>query len=178
MNKVHQKIRMSREFLLSVNIGEYDMENIILDLESDVNVLLKHTWETIRKLKLIWSPIHLISVNQHKIVLIGSLLWLIVNIDGVCCIVEFEVIEIIDGNKPYRELLGIDWDFDNQKLMDMKNRQMVFEAGDWKVTVPLDPTEGRKFVDPSKGKELDNMYNVIARMDVYVNHGADGALIW
>jgi hypothetical protein len=75
-----------------------------------------------------------------------------VNIDGVCSIDDFEVIEIVDGNKPYPTLLGLDWDFDNQTLIDLKKRQMVFEAGDWKVTVPLDPTEGRIFVEPDKGE--------------------------
>jgi hypothetical protein len=34
-------------------IGEYDVENIILDLGSDVNVLPKKTWEMMGKPKLI-----------------------------------------------------------------------------------------------------------------------------
>jgi hypothetical protein len=35
------------------------MDNIILDLGSNVNVILKHTWEMMGKPKLIWSPIQL-----------------------------------------------------------------------------------------------------------------------
>jgi hypothetical protein len=45
------------------------MDNIILDLGSDVNVLPSKTWETMGKPKLIWSPIQLRLENQHKIVL-------------------------------------------------------------------------------------------------------------
>jgi len=88
------------------------------------------------KSKLIWSPIQLRLANQHKIVPIGRLLGVNVNIDGVCNIVYFEVIEIVHGNDPYLELLKIDWDFDNQILIDLKMREMVFEAGHWKVTMP------------------------------------------
>jgi hypothetical protein len=36
-----------------------------------------------------------------------------VNIDGVCSVVDFEVIEIVDGSTPYLELLGINWEFKN-----------------------------------------------------------------
>jgi hypothetical protein len=57
LNKVLHKRRTSREFRLSVHIVGYDMDNVILDLGSDVNVLLKKTWEMMGKAKLIWSPI-------------------------------------------------------------------------------------------------------------------------
>jgi hypothetical protein len=36
-----------------------------------------------------------------------------VNINGVCNMVEFEVIEIMDENQPYPTLVGLEWDFDN-----------------------------------------------------------------
>jgi hypothetical protein len=101
VNQVLCKKRTSREFRLSVQIGEYDMDNVILDLGSDVNVLPKKTWEMMGKSKLIWSPIQLRLVNQHKIVPIGRLLGVPMNIDGVHSIEYFEVIEIMDDSHPY-----------------------------------------------------------------------------
>jgi hypothetical protein len=86
------------------------MDNIILDMGSDVNVILKKTWEMMGKPKLIWSPIQLRLANQHQIVPIGRLTGVNVNIDGVHKIADFEVIEIVDGRKPYRiclDLIGI-----------------------------------------------------------------------
>jgi hypothetical protein len=130
------------------------------------------------KTKLIWSPIQLRLVNKHKIVPIGSLLWVNVNIDGVRNIVDFELIEIVDGGKPYPKLVGLDLDFDNQTLIDLKKRHIVFEVRDWKVIAPLDPIEGRRYVEPMKGKDLDNLYNVTTHMDDYVNPTSYGALIW
>jgi hypothetical protein len=53
---------------------------------------------------------------------------------------------------------------------------MVFEAGGWKVTTSLDPMEGRRYMEPTKGKELDNMYNVTVWMYDYVNPIEDGSL--
>jgi hypothetical protein len=81
------------------------MDNIILDLGSDVNVLPKQTWETMGKPKLIWSPIQLRLVNQHKIVPIGRLLGVNVNIDGVRSIVDFKVIEIVYGSKTLSNII-------------------------------------------------------------------------
>jgi hypothetical protein len=118
------------------------MDNIILDMGSDVNIILKKTWEMMGKPKLIWSPIQLRLENQHKIVLIGRLTGVNVNIDGVHNTTYFEVIKIVDGSKPYPTLLGLDWDFDNQTIIDLKKRQMIFEVEDLRVTMPLDPTEG------------------------------------
>jgi hypothetical protein len=40
-------------------------------------------------------------------------------------------------------LLGIDWDFDKQTIIDLKKRQMIFEVEYLRFIAPLDPTEGR-----------------------------------
>jgi hypothetical protein len=47
------------------------VDNIILESDSDVNMLPNKTWEMMGKPKLIWSPIQLRLANQHKIVPIG-----------------------------------------------------------------------------------------------------------
>jgi hypothetical protein len=45
VNHLHTRRRTSREFRLNVNIGDFNMGDIILDLGSEVNVLLKKTWK-------------------------------------------------------------------------------------------------------------------------------------
>jgi hypothetical protein len=70
----------------------------------------------------------------------------------VCNTTYFEVIEIVDGSKHYPCFLGLDWDFDNQKIIDLKKRQMIFELTDLRVIAPLDPIEGRRYVEPARGK--------------------------
>ena len=45
INQFHRKKRTSREFRLNANIEYFNMENVILDLGSDVNIFPKKTWE-------------------------------------------------------------------------------------------------------------------------------------
>jgi hypothetical protein len=93
---------------VSAQFGEYDVDNVILYLGSDVNVLPKKTWEMMVKPKLIWSPIQLILANQHKIVLIGQLRGVIMNIDGVHSVADYEIIDIVDDSQPYPTLMVLE----------------------------------------------------------------------
>jgi len=54
-----------------VQIGEYEMDQVILDLGLDANVLLKQTWERMGRPTLQWSPIQLRKANQQKIIPMG-----------------------------------------------------------------------------------------------------------
>jgi hypothetical protein len=81
------------------------MDNVILDLGSDVNVLPRQTWEMMGKPKLVWSTVQLRLENQHKIIPIGRLVGVPVNIDGVHNIANFEVIEIMDNSQSYPTFL-------------------------------------------------------------------------
>jgi len=52
-------MRMGREMRLTAQIREYEMNQVIMDIGSDVNVLQKQTWEHIGRHNLQWSPIQL-----------------------------------------------------------------------------------------------------------------------
>ena len=65
-----------------------------------------------------------------------------VDIDRVRKYLDFEVIEIVDDSFPYPALLGIDWDFNNSTIVDLKKRRMEFEGNGINVISPLDPDEG------------------------------------
>jgi hypothetical protein len=130
------------------------------------------------KPKLIWSPVQLRLENQHKIIPIGRLTGVTVNIDGVPSVADFEVIEIMDDNEPYTTLMGLEWAFDNQVIINLKRRKMIFEVGDLKVIAPLDPMEGKRYIEPARWNKIDNLYNMTACMDDYVNPTTNGALSW
>jgi hypothetical protein len=154
------------------------MDNIIMDVRSNVNVIPRQTWEIMSELKLIWSLVQLRLANQLKIVPIGRMTRVSVSIDGVRSMANSEVIEIVDGSTPYPTLLGPDWAFENYTIIDLKKRHMIFEVENLKVISSLDPTEGRRYVEPGKGKELDNLHNMTTRMNNYVNPTVDGVLSW
>jgi hypothetical protein len=54
--------------------------------------------------------------------------------------VDFEVIEIVDDTTPYPALLGLDWEFVNQVVINLKTRKMTFESGEYRVISPMDPS--------------------------------------
>jgi hypothetical protein len=98
VNQFLHKKRTNKEFKLSVQIGEYDMDNVILDLGSNVNVIPRKMWEMMGKLKLVCSTVQLRLDNQHKIILIKRMVGVSMNIYGVCNVDEFEFIKIVDNS--------------------------------------------------------------------------------
>lgn len=74
------------------------------------------------KPKLQWWPIHLRMWNQQNIVPLGRLSNITVDIEGVCTTTIFEVIEIMDDSNPIPALLGLDWEFFNMAIINLKKR--------------------------------------------------------
>jgi hypothetical protein len=124
---------------LNENIGDFNMGNVILDLGSDVNILPKNTWEAMGEPTLGYSNIQLKLSNQQRVIPIGRLKNKIVDLDGVHTTIDFEVMDMVDESIPFPALLGIDWDFDNQAIIDLKTIKMIFEVGKFRVVSPLDP---------------------------------------
>jgi hypothetical protein len=58
--------------------------------------------------------------------------------------------------------MGLEWAFNSKKTINLKRREMIFEEGDLKVTMPLDPTKGKRYIEPVKGNKIDNLYNMNA----------------
>jgi hypothetical protein len=111
---------------MNSQIGEYDIDYVVLNLGSEVNVMMKKTWALMEKPKLIYSPIRLRMANQQDVNPFGRLEHVPVDINRVRTFVYFEVIEIVDASFPYPALLGIDWAFDNSTIVDLKKRCIKF----------------------------------------------------
>jgi hypothetical protein len=60
----------------------------------------------------------------------------------------------------------------------MKKRDIIVEVGALKVTGPLDPTKGKRYIEPARGNEICNLYNMTTLIDDYVNPTVNGALSW
>ena len=70
-----------------------------------------------------------------------------INIEELCTFAYFEVINIVDDTNPYPTLLGIDWDIDNQTIINFKKRILSFEDNEMRVVSPIDPLEGQRYVE-------------------------------
>jgi len=89
---------------------------------------------------------------------------IIVDIEGACTLVDFEVIEIVDDNNPYPALLGIDWATDMNEVINLKKRKMIFEKKSLCVVVPLDPAEGLRYIEPVCDYESDDDLDCIYKI--------------
>jgi hypothetical protein len=67
VHQIGKKRRTNKELHLNAQIGEYDIDYMVLDLGSKVNVMTKQTWALMGKPKLIYSPIRLRMDNQQAV---------------------------------------------------------------------------------------------------------------
>ena len=49
VNQIRSKRKIDRELRMTTQIGDYDMDYIILELDSDVNILTIQTWESMNR---------------------------------------------------------------------------------------------------------------------------------
>ena len=117
---MEKRLKTSRELRMTAQIGDYDMDYIILDLGSDVNILTRQTWESMGKLRLEWYPMQLRLTNQSKFLPIGRLTQVPVEVEGLRTYVDLKVIDIVDDTNTYPTLLGIDWVIDNLAIINFK----------------------------------------------------------
>ena len=70
----------------------------------------------------------------------------------------------------------------NKTIINFKRRILSFEDDEMRVVTPLDPLKGQRYIEPmfkeGKGDHLDNIYNVTALKEDYINSTTDGNLSW
>ena len=71
----------------------------------------------------------------------------------------------MDDSNPYPALLGIDWDFDMDVVINSKKWKMTYERRSLRVVVTLDPTEGRSYTEHvcdfvESDSDLDQIYKI------------------
>jgi hypothetical protein len=167
---------------LNANIGDFNMGDIILYFGSKVNVMTKKTWEVMGEPTLGYSPIQLKLENQHRVVPIGRLKGIPVDFDGVCTMADFEVIDIVDNTTPYPTLLGLDWEFHNQDIINLKTKKIIFESREYRVISPLDPSKGGTYIEPASEnfiiEEITNLYITNTCEEYYINPKTYGIISW
>ena len=71
VHQIKKYIWTGKEMRLNAQIGDYEMDEVILDLGSKVNVLTNKNWELMGKSKLRYSPIQLRLENQERVCPMG-----------------------------------------------------------------------------------------------------------
>ena len=79
-----------------------------------------------------------------------------VEFEGLRTYADFGVIDIVDDTNPCPALVGIDWEINNQTIINFKKRILSFEDSEIRVVAPIDPLEGQRYVHPVHSKGRDN----------------------
>ena len=139
------------------------MDKVVLNMGSEVNVLMKQTWELKGRPKLRYSPIQLRLANQQRVCPMGRLSNIPVDIDGVRSLEDFEVIEIIDDSRPYPTLLGIEWVFENLAVINLMKKKMTFEGHNIRIIALLDPSISPHYAKPIRAKKKQGRLTISIR---------------
>ena len=67
---------------------------------------------------------------------------MLVEVEGLRTYADFEVIDIVDDTNIYPALIGIDWEIDNQTIINFKKRILSFEDSEIRVVALIDRLEG------------------------------------
>jgi hypothetical protein len=67
VHQIAKKRRTNKELHLNSQIGKYDIDYVVFNLGSKVNVMTKQTWALMGKPKLIYSPIRFRMDNQQAV---------------------------------------------------------------------------------------------------------------
>ena len=78
-----QKRKTGKEMRMNIQIGDYEVDLVILDLGSYLNILTKQTWKLMGNPTLGWSSVQLRLENQEKDHPIGHVSNLVVDIEGM-----------------------------------------------------------------------------------------------
>lgn len=72
---------------------------------------------------------------------------------------DFEVIQILNDIDPYPVLLGLDWVL--MCVLNLKKRRMEFESNGIRVTIHLDPVEGKRYTKHVHAdNDIDQIYKL------------------
>ena len=159
---------------MNIQIGDYEMDLVILDLGSDMNILTKKTWKKMGIPTLGWSPMQLRLANEAKVQPIGRVSNLVIDVKGMKTYADFDVIEVVDGGGSYPALLGIGWANDSMAVINFKKQIMNFEKQEIKVIAPMDTNEGQQYIQLVKDEVIrgwDHAYNIL---EDYIHPTTDG----
>ena len=127
---------------MNIQIGDYEVDFVILDLGSDVNILKRQTWKDMGSPMLSWCLVQLWLANHARVTPIDWVPHLAVEVQGMKTYVDFDVIEVVDGGGSYPMFPGIGWANDSMEVINFKKHVMTFENQDIRVITPIDLNKG------------------------------------
>jgi hypothetical protein len=101
--------RLKEKQCISARIKYFDIDRIVLDEETHVNIMTEETWKFLGKPTVV-PYLGRISLFKGKMItLCGRVTIVPIIVHGTLTKEEFEVIRFVEGNAPFPILLGKTW---------------------------------------------------------------------
>jgi hypothetical protein len=94
---------------ISARIKDFDIDCMVLDEETQVNIMSKETWEVLGKPIMVPSLGRIGLFKGKMITLCGRVTTVPIIVHGTSTEEEFEVIRFVEENAPFPLLLGMAW---------------------------------------------------------------------
>jgi hypothetical protein len=94
---------------ISARIKDFNIDCIVLDQETQVNIMTEETWEIFRKPTVVSSLGRIGLFNDKMITLCGRVTTIPIISHGTSTEEEFEVIRFVGNSAPFPLLLGKTW---------------------------------------------------------------------
>jgi hypothetical protein len=108
----HKNINLSEIFqekdCIDARIGDFDID-CVLDEETQVNIMIERTWETLGKIDMIPSLGGIRLFRGKMITLCGRLTQISMSAHGTSTEEDFEIVKFIENNAPFSILLRKLW---------------------------------------------------------------------
>ena len=79
-----------------------------------------------------------------------------VEVEGLRTYANFEVVDIVDDTNPYPALLGIDWEIENETIINFKKQILSFEYYKLRAVAQVDQLKGKRYVEPVNSEGQGN----------------------
>ena len=127
---------------MNFQIRDYEVNLVILDLGSYINIFTTQTWKKMESAMRRWSHVQLLLANKDTVTKIGRVSHLDVEVESMKTYIDFVVNEVVDGGGSYVVLLAIGWANGGMEGINFKKHVMTFANQNIKCIGPMDPNQG------------------------------------
>jgi hypothetical protein len=100
---------LKAKICISARIEDFSIDYIVLDEETQVNIMTKETWEVLGKPNVVPSLGRIGFLKGNMITLCGRVTTIPIIVNGTSMEEEFEVIRFVEDITPFQLLLGKTW---------------------------------------------------------------------
>jgi hypothetical protein len=150
----------------------------VIDFRSQVNVLPQDMWIRLGRPSLAPTLNYLKLTYQILIEHIGILINVETHIMGILTLIDFKVIDLVEGMPTYVALVNQPWGQQMKANIFLEKEKIKLKGNGRKTIIPLDPNEGKPWSESlDEDHEVRCLYQIINEQIDYVKPNTQGEIL-